>query len=96
MIVLSDEFYREITSHPIPTDLEAVKRWLGRLRHSIFLCGCLTGVSSERAMRAFRYSDASAWPHKLARANTQDRGINADGQSLRIQGAIAVLPPQPA
>jgi Plasmid encoded RepA protein len=24
-IVLSDEFYREISSHPIPTDLEAVK-----------------------------------------------------------------------
>ena len=24
-IVLSDEFYQEITSHPIPTDLEAVK-----------------------------------------------------------------------
>jgi hypothetical protein len=25
IIVLSDEFYREITAHPIPTDLEAVK-----------------------------------------------------------------------
>jgi hypothetical protein len=25
VIVLSDEFYREITAHPIPTDLEAVK-----------------------------------------------------------------------
>ena len=25
MIVLSDEFYREILSHPIPTDLEAAK-----------------------------------------------------------------------
>ena len=25
VIVLSDEFYQEITSHPIPTDLEAVK-----------------------------------------------------------------------
>jgi hypothetical protein len=25
MIVLSDEFYREISSHPIPTDLEAAK-----------------------------------------------------------------------
>jgi hypothetical protein len=25
VVVLSDEFYREITSHPIPTDLEAVK-----------------------------------------------------------------------
>jgi hypothetical protein len=25
VIVLSDEFYREITSHPIPTDLEAVR-----------------------------------------------------------------------
>src|SRR6476646_11051029 len=25
VIVLSDEFYREITEHPIPTDLEAVK-----------------------------------------------------------------------
>ena len=25
VIVLSDEFYREISSHPIPTDLEAAK-----------------------------------------------------------------------
>jgi len=25
MIILSDEFYREISSHPIPTDLEAAK-----------------------------------------------------------------------
>ena len=25
MIVLSDKFYREILSHPIPTDLEAAK-----------------------------------------------------------------------
>ena len=25
MVVLSDEFYQEITDHPIPTDLEAVK-----------------------------------------------------------------------
>jgi len=25
VVVLSDEFYREITNHPIPTDLEAVK-----------------------------------------------------------------------
>ena len=25
MIVLSDEFYREISEHPIPTDLEAVR-----------------------------------------------------------------------
>ena len=25
MVVLSDEFYREIVSHPIPTDLEAAR-----------------------------------------------------------------------
>ena len=25
VIVLSDEFYQEITTHPIPADLEAVK-----------------------------------------------------------------------
>lgn len=29
VIVLSDEFYREITSHPIPADLEAVKMLAG-------------------------------------------------------------------
>ena len=28
VIVLSDEFYREITSHPIPTDLEAGWKFL--------------------------------------------------------------------
>ena len=30
MIVLSDEFYREITAHPIPADLEAVKVLAGK------------------------------------------------------------------
>ena len=29
VIVLSDEFYREITAHPIPADLEAVKLLAG-------------------------------------------------------------------
>jgi hypothetical protein len=29
VIVLSDEFYREVTEHPIPTDLEAVKALSG-------------------------------------------------------------------
>jgi hypothetical protein len=29
MIVLSDGFYREISSHPIPTDLEAAKAFPG-------------------------------------------------------------------
>jgi hypothetical protein len=30
MIVLSEEFYREISSHPIPTDLEAAKALSGK------------------------------------------------------------------
>jgi hypothetical protein len=32
-IVLSDEFLREVTTHPIPTDLEAAKLSLRHRRH---------------------------------------------------------------
>ena len=35
MIVLSDEFYREIHSHPIPADLEAAKATLGCIAKSV-------------------------------------------------------------
>ena len=57
VIVLSDEFYGEITAHPIPTDLEAVKVLAERLPFSICSCGCriaATSRSEKRRIPIFR------------------------------------------
>jgi hypothetical protein len=39
VIVLSDEFYKEVIAHPIPADIEAVKCSVLRQRYSICSCG---------------------------------------------------------
>jgi hypothetical protein len=39
VVVLSDEFYKEVSSHPLPNDLEAVKILAGSPRCSTFTCG---------------------------------------------------------
>jgi hypothetical protein len=54
--VLSEEFYREISSHPIPADLEAVKVLAGHQRFWICLCGCPIAAFWRRARRPFRCS----------------------------------------
>ena len=47
MIVLSDEFYRETLSHPIPTDLKPRRRFLPLRRPWICLPGFPIAVSGE-------------------------------------------------
>src|SRR5262249_57315738 len=51
VIVLSDEFYREVMSHPIPTDLEAIRVLLGApgvLDLFVWLCyRCFTAKREE-------------------------------------------------
>jgi hypothetical protein len=39
VIVLSDEFYKEVIAHPIPADIEAVKAFGSGQRYSICSCG---------------------------------------------------------
>ena len=52
VIVLSDEFYREITSHPIPADLEAVKVLAGAPAVLISSCGFLIAAFWPRGKKA--------------------------------------------
>ncbi|MFL6451795.1 MAG: replication protein RepA [Bryobacteraceae bacterium] len=114
-VVLSDEFYREISSHPIPTDLEAVKAlsdspavldlfmWLSyrcfvaKGEEIIPLFGpfglCAQIGSAEYARpRRFR-ENLDKWLHavRLLWPNCPAK-INADGHSLRIAKATAILP----
>jgi hypothetical protein len=49
VIVLSDEFYREVTAHPIPTDLEAAKALSSALDLYMWLSyRCFTAKQQER------------------------------------------------
>ena len=57
MIVLSDEFYSEITSHPIPTDLEAIRVLAGAPAVlDLFKCGCLIAAILPEPKNKFRSS----------------------------------------
>jgi hypothetical protein len=55
-IVLSHEFFKEIMSHPIPTDMEAAKALSCSRRRSICLCGSPIAASLRRAGNAFHCS----------------------------------------
>jgi hypothetical protein len=66
VIVLSDEFYREIVAHPIPADMEAVKV----LACWTCSCGCRIAALSQRAKKPFRCLDRVAWPVRLDLSNT--------------------------
>jgi hypothetical protein len=117
VVVLSDEFYEEISQHPIPTDLEAVKAlsdspavldlfmWLSyrcfiaKREESIPLFGpfgLAAQIGSAEYARPRRFREnlekwldtvRLLWPKCPAR-------ISADGQSLRIECGVAVLPNQ--
>lgn len=115
VIVLSDEFYREVIAHPIPTDIEAVKAFGSApavLDLFMWLTyRCFTAKSEERIPlfgafgltaqlgsveytrpRRFRAMlehwlgrVRAVWPECPAR-------VCADGQSLLLRPAKAVLP----
>ena len=57
-IILSDEFYREILSHPIPTDLEAAKVLSARPAALDLFTWLLTGASPRVGASGFRYSES--------------------------------------
>jgi hypothetical protein len=115
IVVLSDEFYREIVDHPVPNDLEAVKllvsapavldlyMWLGyrcfkaKAKEQIPLFGAFglvnqIGTVEYSRPRRFRgmleewlRTIRVIWPECPAR-------ISADGQTLSIDHAVAVVP----
>ena len=65
MILLSDEFYREVLDHPIPTDLEAAKALCPARRLSTCLCGSRI-AASQRAAENVRHSlERSVWSANL-------------------------------
>ena len=74
VIVLSDEFYREITAHPIPADLEAVKVLAGAPAVLDLFMWLSIVVSWQRARRRFRCSDLSGSRAKSGRWNMHGRG----------------------
>jgi hypothetical protein len=62
MIVLSEEFYREVMSHPIPTDLEAAKA-LSSCPAALDLFMWVSSAASRRgAGNGCPSLEASAWP----------------------------------
>jgi hypothetical protein len=74
VIVLSDEFYREITAHPIPADLEAVKVLAGAPAVlDLFLCS-LTVAFWSKGERRFRCLGRMASPVSSGRLNMHARG----------------------
>ena len=76
VIVLSDDFYREITSHPIPTDLEAVKVLSGApAALDLFMWlsyRCFVAVGWE----SIPLFGDRAWPINSARSNTLAHGAS--------------------
>jgi hypothetical protein len=59
-IVLSDEFYREISTHPIPTDLEAAKALSSSRRRSTCSLGFHIVASRLAVPNECRCSASSA------------------------------------
>jgi Plasmid encoded RepA protein len=114
VIVLSDEFYREITAHPIPADLEAVKVLAGSpavldlfmwLSYRCFLAKgpeaipLLGPFSLASQIGSIEYARPRRFREKLDQWLDSIRvlwpecpaHISADGQSLVVNRASAVL-----
>src|SRR5262249_32896817 len=60
VIVLSDEFYQEAISHPIPTDWKPSRCWRRHRPPSIFTFGFHIDASLRRTKNTFRSSGSSA------------------------------------
>jgi hypothetical protein len=81
-IVLSEEFYREIQAHPIPTDLEAAERSRRPLRPWICSCGFPTDASRPEERNACRCSALSAWSASLEASSM--RVLASSGRSSKV------------
>jgi hypothetical protein len=83
VIVLSDEFFREVTTHSIPTDLEAAKAYRPLQRHWTHLCGFRIAASRPTGSNAFQSSG-----YGLGRT-TRERRLRAAAQISRAAGRLA-------
>jgi hypothetical protein len=103
VIVLSDEFYREIMAHPIPADLEAVKVFAGAPGVLDLFMGlsyrCFSAKGKETIPLSGPYGLASqigsveyARPRRLRVLWPEcPARISADGTNLAVDHACAVL-----
>jgi hypothetical protein len=78
LIVLNEEFYREILEHPIPTDLEAAKALssspaLDAFTWISYRCFVAKGKSASRCL------GNSGWPTNSAKSITAGRGGFGNG-----------------
>jgi replication initiator protein len=74
VIVLSDEFYREITAHPIPADLEAVKVLAGAPAVLDLFMWLSYRCFLPKTKRGFRCLEHMAWRVNSGRSNMHGRG----------------------
>jgi Replication initiator protein A len=82
MIVFSDEFYREVTTHSIPTDLEAAKALSSVPAALDLICGYPTGASLRKGKTAFQSLVNSGWSHNLAVSSTLGRESFVSGSTV--------------
>jgi hypothetical protein len=75
VIVLSDEFYREITAHPIPADLETIKVLAGHPLCWTCSCGFRIAALWQRGKRAFLCLGRMVWRARLGQLNIHARAV---------------------
>jgi Replication initiator protein A len=79
VIVLSDEFYREVTAHSIPTDLKRRKRSRLPRQHWTYICGCRIAASQPGGKNGSRSLANSVWSHNSGVSSTPGRASFASG-----------------
>jgi hypothetical protein len=53
VIVLTDDFYREVTEHPVPNDLDSMKVLASIPAVWTFTCGCRIDASKQRGRNPY-------------------------------------------
>ena len=84
-IVLSDDFYNEIASHPIPTDLEAVKILAGAPAVLELFMWLSTAATSRNGRNGSRFSDHLGWRSNWVQWNIH---VHANFASSSNNGSI--------
>ena len=88
VIVLSDEFYREIIAHPIPADLEAVKVLGGSTGRAGFIHVAFVSLLSGKGAR----EDSALWNMRSGQSDRIDRVCAAPPVSRKARRMVAVDP----
>src|SRR2546425_11675774 len=95
IIVLSEEFYKEVLAHPIPTDLEAVKVLSGLLQLSwTSSCGCAIGVLYRRGRKRSRCLANTVLPVNWDPSNIRARDASERAMIDQWLGFVRALWPE--